>query len=70
MLRIPRRLGVLALSVALTCAAFASAEAGTIAAGTYELFDHGFGDLGSDYGLRVETGSSAPHHCPSRGPRC
>ncbi len=31
------------------------AAAGIITPGTYRLFDHGFGNLGPDYGLRVDA---------------
>ncbi len=40
---------VLALPLAL------SANAGTILPGTYQLLDHGFGDLGVAYDLRVDA---------------
>ena len=32
-----------------------TANAGTILPGTYQLLDHGFGDLGPAYGLRVDA---------------
>ena len=43
------------IGLAFTFAVSSTASAGTIQAGLYQLFDHGFGKKGSDYGLRMDS---------------
>jgi hypothetical protein len=44
----------LVIGLAFTAAFASTASAGTIPAGPYQLFDHGFGGKGDDYGLRMD----------------
>ena len=43
------------IGLAFTFALSSPASAGTILPGLYQLFDHGFGNEGSDYGLRMDS---------------